>query len=46
MEYAGIGFVEACQWLGEQFNINLGIDRVINLEKKTINVKKEHSIMR
>lgn len=40
MEYAGIGFVEACQWLGEQFNINLGIDRVINLEKKTINVKK------
>lgn len=40
MEYTGIGFVEACQWLGEQFNINMGIDRVVSLERKTVNRKK------
>lgn len=27
MEYANIGFLEACQWLGVQFNIDVGIEK-------------------
>lgn len=39
MEYAGIGFVEASQWLGAQFNINVGGDRVSSWRKKPIKRK-------
>lgn len=33
MEYACLGFVEACQWLGSRFNINVGTNNTLNLKK-------------
>lgn len=40
MEYACFGFVEACQWLGSRFNINVGTNNTLNLKNKPINRKK------
>ena len=37
MEYTGIGFMESCQWLGVQFNINVGSEKASNKEWKTLN---------
>ena len=41
MEYTGIGFMESCQWLGVQFNINVGSEKASNKEWKTLNIKKK-----
>lgn len=41
MEYTGIGFIESCQWLGVQFNINVGSEKASNKEWKTLNIKKK-----
>lgn len=41
MEYADIGFLEACQWLGAHFNINVSIDKNLIWEKGPINRKKK-----
>lgn len=44
MEYAGMGFVEACQWLGTQFNINVdGGIRVLDIKKKPIKRQKRNT---
>lgn len=43
MEYAGIGFVEACQWLGTQFNINVGGTMVLDIKRKPIKRQKRKS---
>lgn len=40
MEYANIGFLEACQWLGVQFNIDVGIEKKLIWKKEPINQKK------
>lgn len=42
MEYAGFGFVEACQWLGTQFNINVGGTKVLDIKKKPIKRQKRN----
>lgn len=41
MEYTGIGFVESCQWLGVQFNIDVGFDKTSKKEWKPLNIKKK-----
>ena len=43
MEYAGIGFVEACQWLGTQFNINVGGTMVLDIKRTPIKRQKRKS---
>lgn len=42
MEYAGIGFVEACQWLGTQFNINVSDSGTLSLWKRPFKRKKRY----
>lgn len=44
MEYFGLRFVEACQWLGDQFGINVGMDRGGVIHKKKIPLIKKKRI--
>lgn len=39
MESSGCGFVEACQWLGEQFNITIEGTKGIKLPSKNVRIR-------